>query len=190
MGKLCRVQEFAKLAGITSKALRHYERVGLLKPARSNSGYRLYSERDFNRLEQIVALRFLGLPLREIRTALERTPEELPEALRMQRRALLEKQAQVARAIRAIEATEGALASDSSAGPTALQKLIEVIRLQNAAETMRRYYTRTRSGKREGNITKRVLDPSGAVYTRTPPLCSMRTPRASRSGPSRTAGSL
>ena len=34
MGKLCRVQEFAKLAGITSKALRHYERVGLLKPAR------------------------------------------------------------------------------------------------------------------------------------------------------------
>src|SRR6516164_8735479 len=90
MGKLCRVQEFAKLAGITSKALRHYERVGLLKPARSNSGYRLYSERDLNRLEQIVALRFLGLPLRDIRTALERTPEELPEALRMQRRALLE----------------------------------------------------------------------------------------------------
>ena len=40
MGKLCRVQEFAKLAGITSKALRHYERVGLLKPARSNAGYR------------------------------------------------------------------------------------------------------------------------------------------------------
>ena len=141
MGKLCRVQEFAKLAGITSKALRHYERVGLLKPARSNSGYRLYSERHLDRLEQIFALKFLGLPLREIRTALERTPEELPEALRMQRRALLEKQAQVARAIRAIEATEGALASDSSAGPTALQKLIDVIRLQNAAETMRRYYS-------------------------------------------------
>src|SRR5215469_17081408 len=111
MGKLCRVQEFAKLAGITSKALRHYERVGLLKPARSNSGYRLYSERDLNRLEQIVALRFLGLPLREIRTALERTPEELPEALRLQRRALKEKQAQLARAVRAIDAAERTLAS-------------------------------------------------------------------------------
>ena len=191
MGKLCRVQEFAKLAGITSKALRHYERVGLLKPARSNAGYRLYSERHLDRLEQIVALKFLGLPLREIRTALERTPEELPEALRMQRRALLEKQAQVARAIRAIEAAEGALASDSSAGPTALQKLIEVIRLQNAAETMRRYYSMDEEWQKRRKYYEEGPGPEWrGLYKDAVSLCSMRTPRASRSRPSRTAGSL
>ena len=63
MGKLCRVQEFAKLAGITSKALRHYERVGLLKPARSNAGYRLYSERHLDRLEHIVRLKVSRPPV-------------------------------------------------------------------------------------------------------------------------------
>jgi MerR family transcriptional regulator, thiopeptide resistance regulator len=141
MGKQYRVQEFAKLAGITGKALRHYERVGLLVPRRSIAGYRLYSERHLDRLEQIVALKFLGLRLRDIRTALDRTPEQLPEALRMQRRALEEKKAQLARAIRAIEAAEGAVASDPSAGPAALQKVIDVIKLQGAAEAMRRYYS-------------------------------------------------
>jgi DNA-binding transcriptional MerR regulator len=60
MGKEYRVQEFAKLAGITGKALRHYERVGLLVPRRSIAGYRLYSERHLDRLEQIVALKFFG----------------------------------------------------------------------------------------------------------------------------------
>src|SRR5438270_840922 len=85
MGTQYRVQEFAKLAGITAKALRHYERIGLLAPQRTTAGYRLYSERHLDRLEQIVALKFLGLSLREIRTALERTPEQLPETVRIGR---------------------------------------------------------------------------------------------------------
>jgi DNA-binding transcriptional MerR regulator len=136
-----RVQEFAKQAGLTAKALRHYERVGLLVPQRSTAGYRLYSEAHLKRLEQIVALKFLGLSLREIRTTLERTPEQLPEALRMQRRGLQERQAQLARAVRAIEAAERTLASDPSAAPEALYKVIEVMKLQKIAETMRRYYS-------------------------------------------------
>ncbi len=74
MGTVYRVKEFAQLAGVTSKALRHYERLGLLKPGRSGAGYRLYSDQHLARLEQILALRFLGLPLREIEAALERTP--------------------------------------------------------------------------------------------------------------------
>jgi hypothetical protein len=86
-------------------------------------------------------LKFLGLPLKEIGTALERTPRELPEALRMQRRALQEKQASVGRAIRAIEAAERALAADQTAGTLAFQKIIEVIKVQDAIEAMKRYYS-------------------------------------------------
>lgn len=141
MGIQYRVQEFAKLAGITAKALRHYERIGLLVPQRTTAGYRLYSERHLHRLEQIVTLKFLGLSLREIGTALERTQEHLPEALRMHRRGLQEKQVQLARAVHAIEAAERTLASDPSAAPAALHKLIEIIKLQRVAETMKRYYS-------------------------------------------------
>jgi DNA-binding transcriptional MerR regulator len=77
-----RVQEFAQLAGITVRALHHYDRLGLLKPRRNGSGYRLYCLRDLERLEQIVALKFLGIPLRQIQTLLDRDPLALPDALR------------------------------------------------------------------------------------------------------------
>jgi len=90
VNKLYQVQEFAELAGVTVRALHHYDQLGLLKPRRTQAGYRLYSLRDFERLEQIVALKFLGIPLKQIRTLFHREAHALPEALRMQRRVLQE----------------------------------------------------------------------------------------------------
>ena len=67
-----RAKQFATLAGVTVRALHHYDRMGLLRPKnRSQAGYRLYSNRDFARLEQIVVLKFLGMPLKQIRRLLE-----------------------------------------------------------------------------------------------------------------------
>ena len=54
-----RIQEFATLAGVTVRALRHYDRLGLLRPtARSGAGYRLSRESDLARFEQIIVLKF------------------------------------------------------------------------------------------------------------------------------------
>lgn len=92
-----RVHEFAGLAGVTVKALHHYDRLGLLTPRRTEAGYRVYTGCDLERLEQIVALKFLGLPLRQIKAVLERTALELPDTLRLQRTALEEKQALLTR---------------------------------------------------------------------------------------------
>jgi hypothetical protein len=62
-----RIQEFAELTGVTVRALHHYDRLGLLKPLRrTRTGYRVYRNSDFARLEQIVVLKFLGLPLKDI----------------------------------------------------------------------------------------------------------------------------
>ena len=55
MNKLYHVREFAQLAGVTVRALHHYDRLGLLRPSRTETGYRLYYLRDLERLEQIVA---------------------------------------------------------------------------------------------------------------------------------------
>jgi len=69
--KLYHTQEFARLVGVTVRALHHYDRLGLLRPKqRSQVGYRLYAERDFARLEQIVVLKFLGMPLKQIKSLL------------------------------------------------------------------------------------------------------------------------
>lgn len=62
-----KVGELARQTGLTVRTLHHYEEIGLLAPARrSESGYRLYSEEDVVRLQQIVSLRQLGLALEEV----------------------------------------------------------------------------------------------------------------------------
>jgi DNA-binding transcriptional MerR regulator len=127
MSTFYKVHEFAALAGVTVKALYHYDRLGLLKPRRSDAGYRIYTERDLERLEQIVALKFLGLPLKQIGAVLDRTAIELPDALRLQRQALEEKQRLLAGAIQAIIDTEKAMRPGEPADPAILKKLIGAI---------------------------------------------------------------
>lgn len=67
MSRLYHVHEFAELARVTVKALHHYDRLGLSEPRRTDAGYRVYTLSDLERLEQIVALKFIGLPLKESR---------------------------------------------------------------------------------------------------------------------------
>lgn len=67
-----RIGELAEATGITLRALRHYDRLGLLPPAdRTDAGYRVYGESEMQRLYMIVALRELGLSLSEIGTSLD-----------------------------------------------------------------------------------------------------------------------
>jgi len=77
MGRTYKPNEFAKRAGVTVRAL-HYDRLGSLKPSgRTDAGYRVYSDHDFVRLEQIVALKFIGFPLSQIRDLLHRKDLDL-----------------------------------------------------------------------------------------------------------------
>jgi DNA-binding transcriptional MerR regulator len=63
-----KIGQLAELAGCTVKAVRFYETQGLLaRPARSPSGYRLYTERDLKRLQFIQRAKLIGLPLTKIK---------------------------------------------------------------------------------------------------------------------------
>ena len=134
------VQELAARGGVTVKALHHYDRVGLLKPARTAARYRVYSDADLIRLRQILALRALGLPLRRIRELLAPGGPPLEETLRQQRNVLEEQRRILERAIRAIEAAEAGLAA-STDGATALQALIEVMGMNDGVDEMKKYYS-------------------------------------------------
>jgi MerR family transcriptional regulator, thiopeptide resistance regulator len=141
LSKLYHVHEFAQLAGVTVKALHHYDRLGLLRPRRSQTGYRLYAAGDLERLEQIIALKFLGLSLREIRGVLNRSDLELRNALRLQIKALKERQALLSRAIHAIRSAELAIEPGKSAAPALLRRIIEVIDMQDSLEGMKKYFS-------------------------------------------------
>jgi len=162
LSKTYQIQQFAALTGVTVKALHHYDRLGLLKPQRAYSGYRLYVERDLERLEQIVALKFLGFPLQQIKVVLDRPALKLPEALRMQRQALQEKQKLLARAMKALAAAEKALDSGKTTHPAILKRLIEVINMQSDVEAMKKYYSEeawSKVGPRyEGEFSQEWID--------------------------------
>jgi DNA-binding transcriptional MerR regulator len=73
-----KVGELARRTGVSVRALHHYDEIGLLTPShRSESGYRLYTEVDVARLQQIRSLRALGFSLEEARDFLKR-PDIVP----------------------------------------------------------------------------------------------------------------
>jgi MerR family transcriptional regulator, thiopeptide resistance regulator len=128
------MKEFAALAGVTVKALRHYERLGLIKPRRTRAGHRRYVQADLGRLEAITALKYLGFALDEIRLILQRPASELPKAIAVRRRALDEAEARLTVARDAIDA-----AVQAPGAP--LDALVEAVQTKVAAAAMRRYYT-------------------------------------------------
>lgn len=136
-----RASEFARLAGVTVRALHHYDRLGLLRPARRTAaGHRLYVDADFARLQQIVTLKFIGFPLKQIKEVLGRGALDLRRALRTQREILVEK-GRLTRAVRAIEEAEALLAAGAGPGREAFAKIIEVIGMQNNNDWLMSYYS-------------------------------------------------
>ena len=141
MDKAYRVQEFAATAGVTVRALHHYDRLALLRPRRGGNRYRLYTLRDLERLEQIVALKFLGIPLNQIKRVLDRDARTLPEVLRAQRRALEEKRYRLELAIGVIRDAERQAAGGGPADSALIKRIIEVIEMQDNQAFFRKYYT-------------------------------------------------
>jgi DNA-binding transcriptional MerR regulator len=103
------IQELAKLAGTTSRALRHYGEVGLLAPSSIGAnGYRFYDEASLVRLQRILLLRELGLGLPQIAEVLDRPTSER-SALEAHLAWLRQEQQRLARQIQSVASTIDAL---------------------------------------------------------------------------------
>ena len=72
MKKLYLVSGAARITGLTSETLRHYDRIGLIKPSQksSDNNYRYYNEEDIIGLNTIKALSYIDLSLKEIKEIL------------------------------------------------------------------------------------------------------------------------
>lgn len=80
-----KIGDLARHTGISVRALRHYDEIGLLEPsARTAAGYRLYDAGDVARLQQIVSLRQLGLSLAEAGASLRRADRSPLEVIELQ----------------------------------------------------------------------------------------------------------
>jgi len=168
-----RVSEFAEKAGVTVRTLHHYDRLGLLSPAhRTEGGYRLYGEQDFARLQQIVTLKFIGLPLKQIKSLLDGGDLDLKSTLHLQRRLLLEKRTQVDTALQAIQEAESSLQSGTAPSLAALKKIIEVMERQNSMEWTKKYYSEEAQAKIAGRGREWTPEMQAAVEQKWKALIS------------------
>jgi DNA-binding transcriptional MerR regulator len=107
------VAELARLAGVSVRALHHYDEIGLLKPAHiGQNRYRYYGPEELLRLQQILIHRELGIPLAEIGAILDAPGFDRLAALAQQREALAEEAKRYAQLVRTIDRTIEKLKGD------------------------------------------------------------------------------
>ncbi|MFF0945894.1 MerR family transcriptional regulator [Kocuria sp. CPCC 205300] len=99
------ISRLATMAGISARTLRHYDAIGLLAPAETGAnGYRWYGREQLLRLQRILLLREVGVPLGEIGQVLDGQVNEIT-ALRVQREQIIAEQHRLSTVIETIEAT-------------------------------------------------------------------------------------
>ncbi len=103
------IQELSRLSGVTTRTLRWYDQIGLLKPSRvAESGYRYYGGAEVDRLQDILYYRALGVELAQIKECLDDPSFDRQAALRNHLAALEAEQERLAKLIRSVKDTIGA----------------------------------------------------------------------------------
>jgi len=154
--------QFAQKAAVTARALRFYDKVGLLSPSEyTEAGYRLYSDEDLWSLQQILALKFLGFSLEEIKVCLQKNPERLQEALAMQKAMMREKRSQLDAVLRAIEKAEVLLKSNQGDWKSIILNVIQVMHMERNKAWVKKYLTEEQQQKL-AEVSQKSFSPQAA----------------------------
>lgn len=160
------VQKLAQLAGISTRTLRYYDEVGILKPARiSSSGYRIYGQKEVDRLQQILFYRELGVNLDKIKDIITIPTFDELKALNEHRDNLLEKRKQLDLLIANLDKTimskeRGVILSDKEKFAGFKKKLIEDNEKKYGKEAREKYGDQAvdRSNNTLNNMTQEDYD--------------------------------
>jgi DNA-binding transcriptional MerR regulator len=91
-----KIGELTKAVGLTVRALRFYEEIGLLRPGpRNESGHRIYGENDVVQLQKILSLKQLGIPIKEIKKLLDDRQTSSLGILQMHRKQIEDEKARI-----------------------------------------------------------------------------------------------
>ncbi|MCC2666356.1 MAG: transcriptional regulator, MerR family, mercury resistance [Gammaproteobacteria bacterium] len=128
------VKDLSKLTGVSVQTLHHYDRIELLKPSvRLANGYRVYSEKDLLKLQQIIALKFFGFELLQIKALLSGNAKAL-EHFSVQAQFLEKKANTLLDASKTLKGIVSNVKDDKSIPWETIIKLIEVYRMTQQLE--------------------------------------------------------
>lgn len=133
---LLKVGTLAKKTGLSVRTLHYYEEIGLLVPRqRTEAGHRLYGKEEAMRLQQILSLRQLGLPLEEIRTCLDEPEYALTQTIELHLKRLEE---QIALQQRLYERLQAMARRLSTTEDVSLEDIIQTIEIMKMTDN---YFT-------------------------------------------------
>lgn len=128
------VKDLSKLTGVSVQTLHHYDRIDLLKPSlRHSNGYRVYSEKDLLKLQQIIALKFFGFELAHIKSLLAHETQVL-EHFHKQVRVLEKKASSLLEGAKTLRSITDSVADNQSIPWETIIQLIEVYNMTSNLE--------------------------------------------------------
>ncbi len=165
------ILKLAKIANTSTRTLRYYDEINILKPKRINSsGYRIYGSEEVDRLQQILFYRQFGLELTEIKDILNNKEFNKINALSEHKKRLYEKREQIDILIKNIEktiaASEGStIMSDNEKFEGFKQKLINENEEKYGEEIRAKYGNDTieKSNQKVKNMTKEESEKISAL---------------------------
>lgn len=144
------VHQLAKLAGITTRTLRWYDKINLLSPQkRSESGYRMYGEEQVNRLQEILLCRDMGIALKDIPPLLSQNEQQRQQILKEHLARLRKEEQRLQKLIQTVEQT-----IQSEQGGIEMQdwKKFEGLKQQKWQENEQKYGTELREKYGEDTV--------------------------------------
>lgn len=128
------VKNLSQLTGVSVQTMHHYDRIDLLKPSiRLANGYRVYSEKDLLKLQQIIALKFFGFELSQIKTLLTEEGNAL-EHFTNQAQVLEQKAAALLEGANTLRGIINSVDNNKSIPWETIIRLIEVYRMTEKLE--------------------------------------------------------
>ncbi len=167
------VGDLARLTGVTVRALHHYDEIGLVRPShRSTAGYRLYSDADVHRLQQVLLFRELGLPLDEIASAIDEAPTR-EALLREHRHVLVTRRARIDAMLAALDQALAHLQEERPMQPDDIKNMFDGFDPSQYEDEARERWGETDAYKESARRTKsygkaewdQIKRDWGAIYT-------------------------
>ncbi|MCW8442460.1 NADPH-dependent 7-cyano-7-deazaguanine reductase QueF [Fluoribacter gormanii] len=139
--KYYQIKEISQMTSLTVRSLQYYDDIGLLKPTkRSISGYRLYSEMDLIRLQQITTLKFLGFSLSTIKMIIENPNFDVMASIGIQARELTEKAARINEAASLLTYISSQMEMNQPVNWKSTAKIIEILELNTMNDQVLQKY--------------------------------------------------
>ncbi|MDD3169536.1 MAG: MerR family transcriptional regulator [Eubacteriales bacterium] len=167
------IQKLGQLAGVSTRTLRYYDEIGILKPARINSsGYRIYGQKEIDLLQQILFYRALEVDLETIKKIMTAPEFDGIRALNEHHDRLLEKRKQLDRLVENVEKT---IASTEGRIKMSNQEKFEGFKKRIVEDNEKKYgeEVRTKYGNEAAdNSNQRVLNMTQEEYEKAEMLAA------------------